>query len=100
MGIMGDKLALLVGEPEEEGHEEEVDLKEEVSPELVVAAQEVMDVLSDGGYGLSSPGNSDSKVQKATKEAAREAKAKILAAALKNFFYICDAEPHEEGEHE
>lgn len=53
----------------------------------IAAAEDIMDVLSS--YSGSPPSDSDSKVEKATKEAARRAKAKILAAALKAFLDCC-----------
>jgi hypothetical protein len=46
----------------------------------IAAAEDIMDVLSS--YGPGAPSDSDSKVEKATKEASRRAKAKILAGAL------------------
>ena len=70
----------------------------EVSDGLIVAAEDIMDSLN--AYVGGSPSESDSKVERASKEAARRAKAKILAQSLKSFFMLCDAEPHEEGEHE
>jgi hypothetical protein len=66
---------------------------------LLVAAEEIMDVLG-GSWGSESPSDSDSKVQKATKAAARRAKAEILAQALLDFFQIADGQPHAEGPHE
>jgi hypothetical protein len=54
-----------------------------------------MDCL--GSYFGASPSDGDSKVEKATKEASRRARAKILAQALKSFFMQLDSEPHDEG---
>lgn len=78
------------------GEVEDDDLGVEVSDELIIAAEDIMDSLQ-GGYFGSSPSDSDSKVEKASKEAAKRARAKILAQSLKSFFMICESEPHSEG---
>lgn len=57
---------------------------------LVAAAEDIMDVLNS--YVSSPPSDSDGKVEKATKEAARRAKAEILAQALCAFFDQYDRE--------
>lgn len=72
------------------------DMGVDVSDELIIAAEDIMDSLQSGYFG-SSPSDSDSKVEKASKEAAKRARAKILAQSLKSFFMICDSEPHSEG---
>jgi hypothetical protein len=87
-------------EPDDEqplalGGEVDDDLGVDVSDDLVIAAEDIMDALQ-GGYFGSSPSESDSKVERASKEAAKEARAKILAQALKAFFTICESEPHGE----
>lgn len=59
-----------------------------VSDAEIVAAEDIMDCLSGGfGYG-SSPSDSDSKMEKASKEAARKARAQVFAQALKAFLSI------------
>jgi hypothetical protein len=67
----------------------------DVGDGLIIAAEDIMDCL--GSYFGASPSDSDSKVEKATKEASRRARAKILAQALKSFFMQLDSEPHDEG---
>jgi hypothetical protein len=69
----------------------------DVSDELVVAAEDVMDCLSGGAFYGDKPRDEDSKMERASKEASRRAKAKVLAQALKSFFLICESEPHDEG---
>lgn len=59
-----------------------------VSDAEIVAAEDIMDCLSGGfGYG-SSPSDNDSKMEKASKEAARKARAQVFAQALKAFLSI------------
>ncbi len=71
--------------------EEEDKVSERDVPEgLIAAAEDIMDVLSS--YGPSSVSDSASKVEKATQEAARRAKAKMLASALGDFFDQYDAD--------
>lgn len=73
------------------GEVEDDDLDVEVSDELIIAAEDVADALQ-GGYFGASPSESDSKVERASKEAAKRARAKILAQSLKSFFLICSSE--------
>lgn len=61
-----------------------------VGPAEISAALDIMDVLNGGGYMSGPASESDSKVEKATREAARKAKAEMLAKALKAFFLIVD----------
>lgn len=68
----------------------------EVSDEEIIAAEDIMDSLQSGYFG-GSPSESDSKVERASKEAAKRARAKILAQALKAFCLIVDSGPHQEG---
>lgn len=74
------KIAILLGapkkpemEPEESPEAEDVEL----SPELVLAAHDFVMALESHPRDM-----------------------KAIAAALRDFVSICDAEPHEEGEHE
>lgn len=61
----------------------------ECSEECLAAAEDIMDVLGGGFYG-DRPSDSDNKVERASKEASRRAKAKMLADALKAFFLAVD----------
>lgn len=68
----------------------------DVSDELIVAAMDIQDAMGGGGF-YDKPRDEDSKVERASKEAARKARAKVLAQALKAFFLICESEPHSEA---
>jgi hypothetical protein len=58
---------------------------EDVDEGLIVSAMDIMDCMGNG-WDSPAPNDDDNKIQKATKTAARRAKAKILAQALKSFF--------------
>lgn len=64
-------------------------LDEDVGEDLIVAAEDIMDCMGDSYIGRA-PGPDDSKIEKATKEASRRAKAKILAQALKAFVLMVE----------
>lgn len=78
------------------GEREPEERAPEMPEELISAAEDIMDVL-DGGAYAPSPSEADSRVQRESKEAARRAKANVLAEVLHNFFMMCDSGPHEEG---
>lgn len=81
--------------PDEPEHD---DLGIDVSEEEIEAAVDVADALRDSYMPQVS--ENDSKIERASKEASKRAKAEILAKTLKAFFLLCDADPHAEGEHE
>lgn len=82
-----------------EGAEEEVEEAEELEemhPLLVRAAEDLLDAMQGGGYSPS-VSDSDSRIERASKMAARRARAEVFAAAFKRMFEACELEPHREG---
>lgn len=71
-----------------EAEDEDDELDGEVSEECIIAAEDIMDVLQGGGFYGDRPSDNDTKVEKASKEASRRAKAKILAQVLKSFVLL------------
>lgn len=90
---MAGTLSMLFGKDEPKKHkmddgEDGDEMEADVSDEEIIAAEDVMDALS--GYYGPSMSDSDSKVEKAAKEAAKRARAKVLAQALKAFLLLAD----------
>ena len=91
--------ALVLGKmhPEDGGGPPEGE--EDYDPEdaLVDTAEEILDCLQ---IYPSNPGESDTFVQRRSKEASKRAAAQSLSEALREFFEICESIPHDEGEEE
>lgn len=88
--MMGDKkkMAAAIVAKMHPAPERDEDREGEEGDGLLFAAQDILDVMSTG-YSPSIC-ESDNPVERASKEAARRAKAKMLADALKSFIEQCD----------
>ena len=101
MSVKPSVLALMRGGPTERasaagqmlakgGAVEEEEGLGEVSEGMIAAAEEIIEITA-GGWNSPSR-DDDSKVEKAAKDAAKRAKAKMLAEALKAFFLMVDVD--------
>lgn len=87
--MMGDKkkMAAAIVAKMHPAKREEPEVEDGEGDGLLFAAQDILDVMSTG-YSPSIS-ESDNPVERASKEAARRAKAKMLAEALKSFIEQC-----------